>query len=102
MTPSQSRPVFLLAALGGLTPSVGFADPVPANELARPVVDDHGSLPVPVMVEVCAVALVGLIALLIMGRIGWKLATVTLVGGCLLFGGDAIADGFQTAVAVSP
>jgi type IV secretory pathway VirB2 component (pilin) len=49
-----------------------------------------------------AVTLVVLAAMLVAGRIGWRLGMIVLIGCGALLGGSAMLDGIQTAIAVSP
>lgn len=99
--PSPSRPAFLIAALAAMTPAVGFADTGAAGERSRAIVDAHDTLPGAVAIGLAASILLAIAALLATGRIGWRRGVMIAVGCCLLFGGGAIIEGFQTAIAVS-
>lgn len=101
MTMSKSRPAFLIAALGAMTPAIVVADTDVAPGAPRAIADRHGALPASVAIGLAAVALLGLAAMLVTRRIGWRLGALVLIAGCALFEGGAIVDGAQTAIAIS-
>lgn len=96
-----ARPVFLLAALAGLTPSVAFADTGPVTGVPLALGLPHDASPGSIMIAIAAVALLGIVLLLATGRINWRLGAIMVVACGALFGGDAIVEGAQTAIAVT-
>jgi len=91
-----NRPVFLLAELGAMTPSAASAD-----VLLPPGTDRHPA-PAGSLALLLAAAMLIVVALLVANdRIGWRLGAIAIVACGVFFGGDAIAFGAQTAVAVS-
>ena len=96
----QSHPVLLLAALGGLTPSVGIAavDAVPGEP--QPLVDAHGAMPTSAIV-LAAILLLAVAAMLVIGRMPWRFGVMALIGCGVLLSGAAIIDDIETAIAVS-
>jgi len=92
----------MLAVFGGLIPTAGIANLVAPAAGPRPIADSYGVAPGPLMIALVAILLVGLIAMLVAGRMSWLLGAIVMIGCIALLGGAAIIEGIETAIAVSP
>ena len=96
----ETRPVLLLAALGGLTPTVGVAATNIVPGEAQRFVAGHSALSASVIV-LAAIILLGTVALLVTGRMPWRFGVMAVIGCGVLLSGAAIIDDIETAIAVS-